>query len=229
MKGAFTALFSLLLASTVVTVQANSSDRWYVALGPMNMGGLGISLGVTPDGTDNPNGVGGLALNLSGKAGGFCLERRENGVGDWVGETGFYGSDYRAPLLPGQSMRWDNLYLWAQDYTPTSANLGRMFPQFGVSLAPPPGYRAHLVLDYVPDSCNWTGGPDVWVNDLSVTTTFALPIPVVTDPLQGTQFHIDVYAPAVPEPSSLAALLCGLVGVGGVVVRRRRRSRWDLT
>jgi len=224
MNRIFTALFSLLLASTVVTVQADSSDRWCVALGPMNMGGLGISLGVTPDGTDNPNGVGALALNLSGKAGGFCLERRENGVGDWVGETGFYGSDYRAPLLPGQSKRWGNLYLWAQNYTP-SGNAVFLNPQFGTRYVPPAGYRAHLVLDYVPDSCNWTGKPmDIWINDLSADNTFALPIPVVTDPLQGTQFHIDVYAP-VPEPSSLAALLCGLAGAGGVVMRRRRHVR----
>ena len=116
----------------------------------------------------------------------------------------------------------------AQNYTPPPATLGRVAPKFGTAYVPPAGYRAHLVLDYIPASCSWAGPTDIWINDLSANNTFALPIPVVTDPLQGTQFHIDVYAP-VPEPSSLAALICGLVGVGGVVVRRRRRSRWQLT
>ena len=64
---------------------------------------------------------------------------------------------------------------------------------------------------------------DIWINDLSANNTFPLPIPVVTDPLQGTQFHSDVYAP-VPEPSSVAALVFGLAGMGGVVIRRRQRS-----
>ena len=35
----------------------------------------------------------------------------------------------------------------------------------------------------------------------------------------------DLSVTPVPEPSSLAALFCGLVGVGGVVVRRRPCGR----
>ena len=223
-RGTFsiTLLCILVLAGIAgVPAIAGTADHWYLSVAA---GGshriLGSSIGVDPqakDGYDSGDG----SLPSSTIPGILLMCYRENGTA-WTGPTGFYGGDIEhTPVAPGGSKTWPDFYRWAQNYTPTSADLvGAVAPSF--SLPPPVGYRGHLVLDYVPVSCNWTGPMDIWLNDLTAVNTFALPIPVVTDPLQGTQFHIDVYAPAVPEPSSLAALVCGFAGVGGVVVRRRR-------
>jgi len=208
---------------------AGTADHWYLAVGTTGPSSvMGVSISMDPrakDGYDGDPADGDLSMHIAPDAKGiFVLYYRAQGP-DWTGATGFYGGDSElTPAAPGGAKTWYEFYAFAQNFTPTSANLGRIWPQFGLALAPPAGYRAHLVLDYVPASCNWTGGPDVWINDLSANNTFALPIPLVTDPLQGTQFHIDVYAPAVPEPSSLTALICGLAGVGGAVVRRRRNG-----
>ena len=215
----------LLLAGFSVSASAQAADHWYLLVKATGSGAvIGSTIGMDPrakDGYDGDPADGDLSLHPDpASAGVWLLYYRIQGP-DWIGTTGLYDGDMElTPVPPGGSKTWSEFYLWAQNRAPISANLVMVKPQF--SLPPPSGYRAHLVLDYVPVSCNWTGGPDVWINDLSANNTFALPIPLVTDPLQGTQFHIDVYAPAVPEPSSLAALLCGLVGVGGIVVRRRR-------
>ena len=191
------------------------------ASGPKNL--LGSGIGISPNAKDGYDGKptdGDLSLHPDPSASGILPPVLLRPGPDWVGATGFYAGDRDyTPIPPGGSKTWSSFYLWAQNFTPTAANIIGVHPSF--SLIPPAGYRGHLVLDYVPASCNWTGPMDIWVNDLTAVNTFALPIPVVTDPLQGTQFHIDVYAP-VPEPSSLATLICGLVGMGGVVVRRRR-------
>jgi len=203
---------------------AGTPGHWYLEVaGTGSHAIIGTSISIDPrakDGYDGDPADGDLSIHpdLASK-GVWLLYYRVQGP-DWTGATGFYGEESElTPVPPGGSKTWYEFYLWSQNYTPTTADLVVVAPD-SLSLAPPAGYRAHLVLDYVPDSCNWSGPTDVWINDLTTTTTFALPIPVVTDPLQGTQFHIDVYAP-VPEPSSLAALACGLVAVGGVVLRRR--------
>ena len=207
---------------------AQTPSNWIDSVGttgPKHI--LGSGFGVNPNAKDGYDGKptdGDLSLHPDPSAAGiFLLNYYTQGPG-WIGATGFYAGDPDlTPLAPGEIRTWSSFYLWAQNYTPTSANLAVVKPQFGTSYVPPAGYRGHLVLDYVPDSCNWTGPSDFWL-DLTADNEFALPIPVVTNPLQGTRFHLDVYAP-VPEPSSLAALACGLAGVGGVLVRRRRRSK----
>ena len=90
---------------------------------------------------------------------------------------------------------------------------------FGLEI-PPPGYTAHLVLDYVPEALHWTGQTD-FLLDLTQWSVLTLPVLEVADPLQGTQMHLAVYAP-VPEPSSLSFLSLALAGFGIGVVRRRR-------
>jgi len=220
------ALLTLWVLAAATSTQAQSASNWAVFVGttgPKSV--LGSGIGINPkakDGYDADPAEGDLSLHPKPTDVGIeLLYYRVQGP-DWAGATGFYGEELEyTPLPPGASKTWSEFYLWAQNYTPTSANLGRVAPQFGTQYVPPAGYRGHLVLDYVPDSCNWTGDWDFWL-DLTANNEFALPIPVVTDPLLGTRFHIDVYA--IPEPSSLAALACGLAGVGGFAFRRRRHG-----
>ena len=216
----------LLLVLTLAGAQpalAQSPADWLIFVG-VQRGSLGTGMGVMSWGSDSVPGGAPPIVPPANWRGVFVLEYLTQG---WQGDNPsglFDGSIWQTPIQPGTSKTWSSFYLWAQNFTPTSANLGRIAPQFGTEYVPPAGYRAHLVLDYVPASCNWGGPMDIWINDLTADNTFPMPIPVVTDPLQGTQFHIDVYAP-VPEPSSLATLICGLVGAGGVVLRRRRHAR----
>lgn len=218
-------LFAFMLSCVLVVLVlpcapavAQDASNWWLFVGVAGHGSvLGSTIGVHPGASDGYDGDQTVPLG-SASVGIYLLCYRTEASG-WP--DGLYSGDiYGTPIPAGGSRSWSGFYLWAQNFTPTTANIIGVHPEF--SLAPPTGYRAHLVLDYIPASCGWTGPMDIWINDLSINNTFALPIPVVTDPLQGTQFHIDVYAPAVPEPSSLAALLCGLVGASGAVVRRRR-------
>ena len=208
----------LMSAPACTPAVAQDATNWWLFVAVAGHGSaIGSSIGITPGASDTGYN-GDLPVYAGPNAVGIHLMLyREQGT-NWGGPTGLYGGEVRGtPIAPGGSRSWSGFYLWAQNFTPTAANIVAVHPEF--SLAPPAGYRGHLVLDYVPASCNWTGPMDYWL-DLTTLNSFALPIPVVTDPLQGTRFHIDVYAP-VPEPSSLAALVCGLVGVGRVVVRRR--------
>jgi len=74
----------------------------------------------------------------------------------------------------------------------------------------------------------------VWVDGLRALSWTTLAWPWTLGPPDGVRFgsyladsywqyvaYSKEFIP-VPEPSSLAALLCGLAGVGGVVIRRRR-------
>ncbi len=213
----------LALASiSMMSVFAQSMSNWAVFVG-IKGGSLGTGIGVNPRGYDDYPGTGDMIQPGQDWKGMYLLRHYTNGD-NWTGPTGFTGDDARpTPIAPGEQRTWSDLYLWAQNLTPTSANLVRVRVPGDPYLPPPAGYRGHLVLDYVPDSCNWTGDRDFWL-DLTADNEFALPIPVVTVPLQGTRFHLDVYAP-VPEPSSLAALACGLAGVGGFAMRRRKCGR----
>ena len=151
----------------------------------------------------------------------FLLLYREHGA-TWDGPTGFYGGDFeRTPIPPGDSKTWWDFYLWAQNWTPglETGTVG-IAPSVDPPLPPPPGYLGHLVLDYVPEVCNWTGPVEFWL-DLSQPNELTLPIATVTDPLDGVQMHITVHAP-IPEPSSFAALGFGLVPLAAVLRRRRR-------
>ena len=142
---------------------------------------------------------------------------------NWGGLTGFYDEDYESPIPAGGSKTWWDFYLWPLNMPspPSQVHLINGFDadMFGND-GPPAGYIGHLVIDQVAAGATWAGPMDYWF-DMSVrNNTFILPIANVSDPLQGTRFHLTVYA---PEPSSFIALLGGVAGLGGFALKRRRR------
>jgi len=146
----------------------------------------------------------------------------ENGP-SWSGPTGFYEYDIRASVPWGGSTTWDPIYLWAQDSSSVGDRLlARAVPFEGGSF---PGWRLVLALDYVPESLNWIGPwqYEFLLGDITVGNPqyFTLPVPTVSNPLDGVRMHLTAYAP-IPEPSSLAALGLGFVPV---VWRLRRRRK----
>jgi len=140
----------------------------------------------------------------------------------WSGPTGFYSADFeRTPIPPGGSKTWCDFYLWARKWPLDPPEQVQVTTGFNdASVKPPDGYTGHLMLDYVPPSCNWTGPTDFWLN-LTQWNTITLPCATVTNPLQGTRFHMTVYT-TVPEPSSFFGL-AGLSLLAAGLVRKRRR------
>ncbi len=137
----------------------------------------------------------------------------------WSGPTGFYTEDGESPIPWGASKTWWGFCLWAQNYTPpghTVTVLNDYEPNAG--LDPPHGYIGQIVIDQVPEGVNWTGPMEYWFDMTVRGNTFLMPIATVTDPLQGTRFHLTVYT---PEPCSLLALCAG-IGAMGAVMRKRR-------
>lgn len=214
----FAALSTVLSA----TPAAASATYWQVgmAVGSQDGGISGTIVGVASWGRDHGFDGGDVPTLDPSWGGVFVRLYREHGAG-WSGPTAFYDGDFDATAFAsGESRTWSDIYLWAQNYTPAPGTLTgiRVHPPFGPP-PPPAGYVGHLVLDQVPQGYS---GPMDWWLDLTHDHDLLLPIPVVTDPLQGTRFHLTVYAPAVPEPGSLVALFAGLTGLGGVALRRRR-------
>ncbi|MHB9038331.1 MAG: PEP-CTERM sorting domain-containing protein [Armatimonadota bacterium] len=213
-------LYAFITLCALSIPSAHAQD-WSVQIGMEN--GMGMLTGfgiVVGDGiSDDYDGTGAQTSNITG-SGILCLAHHTNGERGWNGPTGFYGGEARAPFQLGQSKTWWDIYYWAQNFTPAEGTMILFTPgDILNNYFPPVGYTGHLVLDQVP--ADYTGPMDYWF-DLTQQQAFALPIPIVTDPLQGTKFHLTVYAPEVPEPSSILALLTGLAGIGGVAWRRRR-------
>jgi len=143
---------------------------------------------------------------------------RENGA-NWSGPTGFYPIDLTSPLSDGSSYTWNNIYMWAQNYT-VPGGVGQLMisPDYPVA---PSYYNFQLVLDYVPEYMNWTG-PRVFEFRRG-GGLFNVPIPTVTNPLDGVRMHLTVYAGPIPEPSSLLTLAGAALTTAGFAWRKRRR------
>jgi hypothetical protein len=211
---------NLILCGVAVSIfgqtstHATTSTHWVTGLVPEG-GSLGVEIGaLTPyhDGWD-----GGPTIYFW-DPGTYLLLHRDHGP-DWAGDTGFYGADYESPIPSGGSKTWRDFYLWSDLPGVLNQIQVRSVFELGVGDGPPAGYRGHLVIDQVADGVTWTGPMDYWF-DMTQYNTFLLPIASVSDPLQGTRFHLTVYAP-VPEPSSILALGLALTGMGAMLRRRR--------
>lgn len=207
-------LLTVALALLVAGTAWSSADDWWEVVG-------GIGTGSRPGAADGYDGQ--APFSIHAFSGTLILLYRQTGP-SWSGPTGFYGEDFGSPIPWGDSKTWHDIYLWAQN---PSVPTGGLDPVVCTPQRPAPdGYRAELVLDYVPESLDWTG-PMVFPFDLHRTDGFWLPLPTLDhapDPtVEGdklVRMHITVHA--VPEPSSLAALCFGLIAAGAGAQLRRR-------
>ena len=120
--------------------------------------------------------------------------------------------------MGGGSKTWSDFYLWAHNYTPSPAGQTQIQNDFESLDRPPTGYWGHIVIDQIPAGVVWTGPMEYWFDMTINHNTFVMPIAEVTDPLQGTRFHLTVYT---PEPSSLLALCAGIGAMAAAIGRRR--------
>jgi hypothetical protein len=209
--------FVLLIYLIPLRCSADSNDNWGMSLIPYGKCIADARIGVSNGPNIGYNGQ--TQYDLTGKSGKAIALYREYGD-NWAGETGFYYADYELPIVAGESKTWWNIYLWAQNYT-TSGNTDVIIGTVTAAV-PPQGYVGHLVIDYMPDYLNYTGDRAFDI-DLHKGKVISLPVPTVTNPLDGIRMHLTVTAP-LPEPSSLAALGFGVLPVAGVALRRRRRK-----
>lgn len=179
----------------------------------------GLRLALWPGFTDGYDGLeayGGPADPPPDAAGAVFLAPYYVNGPTWSGRMGFYYKDYRGTIEPPATAKtWDNLYLWAQDWSPTGDTHTVYFlPDSYV----PPEYGIWLSLDYVPEWLNYSG-PRSFQLSATQQTDLVLPLPAVHNPLDGVRMSLTV---SVAEPSCFLALTGGVSAVGVAVVRRRR-------
>lgn len=136
-------------------------------------------------------------------------------VDEWGDQAGFYRYDFRAPLELGQTKTW-MLYVWGIP--------GDAVSDFGATWAwSPLDYDPFVQsrLELVQKPTGVTGGPELGTVWTTPPSQFALPLYTTNDGLTGYGFKFTLTM--VPEPSSLFALGLAASGLGGFVLRRRRR------
>ncbi len=134
--------------------------------------------------------------------------------GEWGSSAGFYAFDLRTPLAAGETKTW-MLYIWGVPGEATS--------DFGATWTWWPEDYDQLVqgrLELVQKPTGITGGPAVRTVWTTPPTSFALPLYTTTDGLTGYVFKFTLTA--VPEPSSVLALVGGIAGLGGFALKRKR-------
>jgi len=140
----------------------------------------------------------------------------------WTGPDGFYQQDIRgsAPSTPGES-KSIQIYVWATPYVPANNDTIWLAYRFNSADFPPrESLSFRLTLRAKPQSIS--EGPEVgntW--ELLVPEgEIELPIYRTDNGLTGYQFELT--ATAVPEPSSILAMLCGVGGMAGPILRRKQ-------
>ena len=136
-----------------------------------------------------------------------------NGEDGWLGPTGFYAFDSRAPLALGESKTW-TFYVWAE---PGTTEAARGFS--GNLWTSDPNY-IHTVMEYFQKPPGVTGGPELGTTwTAPAVLTLILPFYSTSDGRTGYGFRLTLTA--VPEPSSLLALSGGILGFGALRLRKR--------
>ncbi|MBN2563245.1 MAG: PEP-CTERM sorting domain-containing protein [Phycisphaerae bacterium] len=174
-------------------------------------------LGVRSDATDGWDAELDYLIGTAGT--GFAGVYHEYDPEGWLGDTGFYRTDYRSLLAPDEGMSWESLYVWADPSYPEEEE-SMYFSMVSDSTYPPPPDRRYLLhLVSVPDGVS--GAPDegtVWELLLDEVLTLDLPTYRTTNGLDGYRFSFTITA--VPEPTTI-----GLVAVGGALLLSRSRRR----
>ena len=142
--------------------------------------------------------------------GAYFAFHKTAGVQGWDGATGWYSEDFRAPLAAGQMSVMDGIYLWAVPGTPKK-NLVVELTEVWI----PASIHYRLTLVQVPAGIQYSGPREWGISD----KLLVLPYYATADGLTGYKFRAEFTA--VPEPSSLAALGGGMMGL--LALRRRRR------
>ena len=137
---------------------------------------------------------------------------RIQGTDGWDGDTGFYSSDVRAPLLLGETKTW-LFYIWAVEGTAPEAFSSHWLPGTWE-----PAFGVQSVLEYVRKPAGVTGGPDVGTVWNAPPFLLTLPFYSTSDGLTGHAFKFTLTM--IPEPASILALGVGVVSLAAL--RRRR-------
>lgn len=206
----------LMTALLLIAALPSSSDDFgaiYYTRGALGAAGVGKSvLGCGPTGTDGYDGE--LMLGADNPSTQISFgAHKVFGVGGWDHDTGFYIDDWRRSPAAGETLVFDEIYMWALPGTPKQDMLLYQFDVWG-----PNGWAYKLKLVSIPAGITYNG-PREWSAAGDVIT---LPFYATADGTTGYKFRAEVTAP-VPEPSSLLALVSGLAGVGGFALRRRKQ------
>ena len=148
----------------------------------------------------------------------LIYHKQESG---WLGATGFYRSDYQAPLAPGETKTWPNIRVWVNpgkwDFTNNPSVMITVSTPSGSPLMAPPEWSYRLYLDYVPSSVSYDGP---WEWEIDPTKDNLIVLPAFASATGTDGYKLRFTAAGVPEPAGLL-VLAGALGFAGAIRRRR--------